>query len=116
MCPMWLKCSCGGLAKISFLATKDNLFRRAVVPNKLCPICELEEEIVEHILWSCPSAKDVWGSGSISLQKGECIGRNFLQVCEEMMTRCDKTDFELFGVAARNIWLCRNSVVHAGEF
>jgi hypothetical protein len=44
------------------------------------------------------------------------VGRNFLHLCEEMVARCEKSDFEFFGVTVRNIWLRRNSVVHGGEF
>jgi hypothetical protein len=34
----------------NLLPTKVNLFRRGVVTNKMSPICEIEEEMVEHIL------------------------------------------------------------------
>ena len=68
MVKMFLRRTCHNL-----LSTKVNLFRSGVVTNKICPICEQEDETVEHILWSYPSANDVLGSGSISMQKGVSV-------------------------------------------
>jgi hypothetical protein len=41
------------------LPIKANLHRRQINSNPLCPIYGIEEETLGHILWSCPSAKDV---------------------------------------------------------
>lgn len=40
------------------LPTKENILKK----DSLCPIYSLEGESVEHILWSCSSARDVWGA------------------------------------------------------
>lgn len=91
-------------ASNNLLPTKANLFRRGVVTNKLCPICELEEETVEHMLWSCPSAKDVWGCSTMKMQKEAYVGQDFMHVVEEFLGRCETEDMELFVVVARKIW------------
>jgi hypothetical protein len=39
----------------NLLPTKANLAKRGVIPASTCPLCEREEETVEHILWSCDS-------------------------------------------------------------
>jgi hypothetical protein len=41
------------------LPTKVSLHKRKVVRDKICPICGVEEETCFHILWDCPSARDV---------------------------------------------------------
>lgn len=41
--------------------TKKNLLWRGVVSDAFCPICEREEETVQHILLNFPLAQDVWG-------------------------------------------------------
>jgi hypothetical protein len=51
------------------LPTKQNLLRKGVVENDLCPCCHSEVESVIHVLWECPGAQDVWGCGPILFQK-----------------------------------------------
>ncbi|XP_059436134.1 uncharacterized protein LOC132169065 [Corylus avellana] len=106
---IWQSCN-------NLLPTKTNLFRRRVVPNKSCPICDIDEETIEHILWSCPSAKDVWGNGTTKIQKGDYVGRESMQIFEMLLDMCEITDVELFTVVAQKIWFCRNAVVHGEVF
>lgn len=35
------------------------MFKRKLVPNSCCPICENEEETICHALWICVAASDV---------------------------------------------------------
>ncbi|XP_059436444.1 uncharacterized protein LOC132169423 [Corylus avellana] len=89
---------------------------RGVVQNKFCPIYETEDETVEHILWNCPSANDVWGCGMKKLQKGMCVGKPFTNLFEEVMEQCDTAELEVLVVTARRIWLRINVVVHGESF
>jgi hypothetical protein len=57
------------------LPTKQNLLRKGVVENDLCPCCHSEVESVIHALWECPGAQDVWGCGPILFQKCLFFGR-----------------------------------------
>ena len=61
---LWKACN-------NILPTKLNLFRKGIVPDALCPICGLHEETVEHVLWTCEAAKDVWSACRVRTQK--CI-------------------------------------------
>jgi hypothetical protein len=56
------------------ITTKTNLFKRKVVEDTKCPCCTLEEETTYHVLWSCPAARDVWGSHLSAFQKCYCEG------------------------------------------
>jgi hypothetical protein len=53
----------------NILPTRDNLCRRKILLDPLCPLCEQEVETTFHILWQCISARDVWGFGSVIFQK-----------------------------------------------
>jgi hypothetical protein len=64
---MWKACN-------DLLPTKTNLFKRKVVEDTKCPCCTLEEETTYHVLWSCPAARDVWGSHLSAFQKCYCEG------------------------------------------
>lgn len=46
----------------------------------MCPIWLRDKETIEHILWECPSAVDVWGCGPASLQKCPIKGVVFLKL------------------------------------
>jgi len=42
------------------LPTMDNLHRRKIVPDPLCPICKHEAETIEHTLLLCPWTAQIW--------------------------------------------------------
>ncbi|XP_059451054.1 uncharacterized protein LOC132181841 [Corylus avellana] len=106
---LWRACN-------EILPTRANLYRRHIIENPKCLICELEDETVVHILWNCPSAADVWGARERVFQKSSLCGRTFFQLAEEMFARCDREEIIQFAGLARRIWLRRNEVVHGGQF
>jgi hypothetical protein len=106
---MWRACQ-------NLLPTKDNLLRRKVVQEPYCPICGLEPETVYHILWDCPSARDVWSECDRRFQKCALPGPEFLQVVEGIMERGGREALIPFSCLARKLWFRRNSVVHGGAF
>jgi hypothetical protein len=42
------------------LPTKDNLFRRKMVEDPLCPICKVATEDIWNMIWSCSALVAVW--------------------------------------------------------
>ncbi|XP_028111659.1 uncharacterized protein LOC114309966 [Camellia sinensis] len=44
------------------LVTKAGLYKRKCSASMLCPICQSEIEIVEHLLFDCPWTKAVWSA------------------------------------------------------
>jgi ribonuclease HI len=98
------------------LPTKVNLKKRGVCENSLCPICLAEDETVEHIIWECPAASDVWGGAPIKLQKSTSSGGNFIQILSGIKSRCAIEEVELFAIIARRIWHRINEFVHGGDF
>jgi ribonuclease HI len=59
-------------------------------------------------------ANDVWGGAPIKLQKSTCLGGNFSQIFEGVISRCIKEEVEFFSITTRRKWHRRNEVVHSG--
>ena len=96
------------------LPTRVNLHRRKMIDDPLCPLCLQEEETTGHILWSCPSAQDVWMECSRKLQKFPSNADDFLNILASFMGKLDEEEVQLYAVVARLLWLRRNIVIHGG--
>jgi hypothetical protein len=81
-----------------------------------CHLCGRESETAFHILWHCPSARDVWCVGNKRFQKCSFGGPDFMQVVEGLWCRCEEEEFCSFVGIARWIWLRWNDYVHGGFF
>lgn len=42
------------------IATRRNLVRKKIASDPRCPICKMEEETIEHLLFLCPWTTSVW--------------------------------------------------------
>jgi ribonuclease HI len=101
----------------NILPTKDNLLKRGIVQDSSCPLCYQATETVGHILWECPSSRDVWGSSSRRpIQKAQVDGVCFREIFEGILSRFCLADVCLVAVLSKKIWMRRNSVVHGGIF
>jgi ribonuclease HI len=98
------------------LPTRDNLCKRRVLSDPICPICEREPETTFHALWQCPSARDVWSAGRKLFQKSRFDGPDFMQVVDSIFSRGDRDEVAQFVSITRRIWLRRNGLVHEGSF
>lgn len=47
-------------ALTSILLTKQTPYQRKIIQDTICPVCHWEDETISHVLWSCPTANDVW--------------------------------------------------------
>ncbi|XP_035551020.1 uncharacterized protein LOC118349632 [Juglans regia] len=96
--------------------TNSNLFKKRIVENPLCPICNLEVEDSAHALWRCELAKDVWSQCSKSLQKCHQPYMAMLQLLEVLIQTMDSRIIQEFAVVARKIWWRRNKLIFEGSF
>jgi hypothetical protein len=72
------------------------------------------EEITGHILWSCPSAQDVWLDCNRKLHKYSGSDTDFIQHFGNLMGKLEEEEEEemqIFVAMARQIWLRWNTVV-----
>ena len=94
------------------LPTRENLHRRKIIMDPLCPICGLEVETTLHILWECPSTTDVWGASSKRIKKSCFTGQSFFRMLEEIGRKFTEEDIKLFVGLSRQVWLRRNTFIH----
>jgi hypothetical protein len=93
------------------LPTKKNLFKCGIVEDKLCSIYGIETETLEHAIWTCMIASDVWVENNKPFHKCPRDEEDFLGVFEKMQQRLSEEDLQWFLFIARQIWFKRNSVV-----
>jgi hypothetical protein len=98
------------------LPTRENLFKRGIVQDPLCPLCGLFPETTEHTLWSCESAVAVWMECPKRIQKLSLSATTGYHLVEQFMEVLDGVDLELVSSLARRIWLRRNSFIFEGKF
>ncbi|XP_059458269.1 uncharacterized protein LOC132187853 [Corylus avellana] len=105
---MWQACN-------NILPTKEVLHKRKITQDPLCPIYGLKTETVGHILWSCPSARDVWTECYPKLSKCASLEADFIDIMAHLLERLDADQLQFMASVARQIWLRRNLVVFGGE-
>lgn len=98
------------------LLIRDNLFKRGVTQDLLCPICGLYSETVVHALWSCESAVAVWMESKKNIQKLSLTASSGFGFFESLMNLLDDEDLVLVTSLARRIWMRRNSFIFDGAF
>lgn len=53
----------------NLLPTKENLFKRKVVKESSCLVCNAEIESIMHVLWTCPAANNIWAKAGSRVHK-----------------------------------------------
>lgn len=71
--------------------------------NLHCPICGIEEETVYHILWSCPSASDIWFICSLKIHKTGLTDVDFSGVVFQLFSQLSKADFIFFRIICQTV-------------
>jgi hypothetical protein len=98
----------------NILPTRENLFKRKITPNPMCPIRGIEEKTTGHIIWGYPSAMDVWSASGSIFQKSGSQCQDFIQLLDNFYQRCEGIDFCIFAETARRIWFRRKKWIHKG--
>jgi hypothetical protein len=96
------------------LPTKNNLFKRKVVADPLCPMCGCDSETSGHILWLCDAVRAVWGLCGEPIQKSSMMVDNFFNIFCCLCNRLNDNVLELFAMIAHKIWIRRNRLVFYG--
>jgi hypothetical protein len=107
------------LAVINRCWTADRLARRGLDHPDKCPLCDQEDETVQHILVSCVFAREVWvqivslvGLQHLSPSLGEGIFQEWWRLAERRVSAVMKKSFNtLVVLVAWWIWKQRNSCV-----
>jgi ribonuclease HI len=104
---LWRACN-------DILPTKNNLYKRKVVTDQLCPMCGSEAESNSHVQWRCDSARAVWGCCRGPIQKSSVEAEDFFDIFTFLCARLEDEELELFATIAHKIWSRRNRVVFGG--
>ena len=69
-----------------------------------------------HVLWSCPTIKDIWSRCDRPIQKKKSVNHEeFVFIWEELLRILSKEDMEFMAVVARQLWLRRNAFVYGNK-
>jgi hypothetical protein len=101
-------------ACVGVLPTYELLWRRHMRLEGSCPCCLHALESVDHILWACPVAVDVWLESNLKIQKWDRFFNHFFDLMMFVKERLSSDEVELFACIAYFIWNHRNWVVHDG--
>ncbi|XP_042952141.1 uncharacterized protein LOC122289229 [Carya illinoinensis] len=83
-------------ACLNALPTRANLKVRKVVEDTACPICSQPSETIEHVLWECPSARDVWSMSSRKFQKASIGSFSLVEKLEGLVESKETKELQTF--------------------
>ncbi|XP_041025298.1 uncharacterized protein LOC121265677 [Juglans microcarpa x Juglans regia] len=86
------------------LPTKLKLYQRKVVDNPMCPICDQSEETVEHALWSCVAARDVWVYSYKRLQKSKIADQCFKELLFHLFYQMNERELMEIAIIMWKLW------------
>ncbi|KAF5458729.1 hypothetical protein F2P56_022739 [Juglans regia] len=76
----------------------------------------MEEETICHVLWTCPTASDVWAESQSGLQKWICEEKDFFYIWDEIQSKLQKKKVEEVAMIFKELWFRRNRMVFDGKF
>ncbi|XP_039173849.1 uncharacterized protein LOC120296210 [Eucalyptus grandis] len=91
----------------------ENLYRRKIVPNPLCPLCKQEAETVEHTLLLCSWTTRIWKAAPLHIKVSRIGLTRFdewLYMVKKNQTSAKK--FDLITVTLWSIWKDRNQFIY----
>ncbi|XP_042980190.1 uncharacterized protein LOC122310360 [Carya illinoinensis] len=100
----------------NILSTRQNLRQRRVIEDASYPICGLKDETIDHVLWLCPAAADVWVENDNGLQKWICEEKEFFNIWTDMQETLQKNKVAEAVMILRGLWTKRNNLVFEGKF
>jgi hypothetical protein len=106
---LWRACN-------NILPTKENLLRRKIVSDPICPLCGREVETSGHVLWGCDAARSVWSESLRAIQKCAVEANEFNSIFSYLSDRLSQEDLELAAIITQRIWLRRNQWVFENTF
>lgn len=100
----------------NLLPTRDNLVKKRVIENDVCPIYEKEKETTIHALWTCLGANDVLAEKGSPLKKLVSLEVDFMKLRQKLSSSSQQKEMDLIAIIMRRIWLRRNSLIFYKKF
>ena len=98
---LWRACS-------NIFPTRGNLHRRKMQVEPTCGLCCQCIEIVEHVLWDCPLARNVWALSIGKIQKCTNVAPDFYSLFKWMNDKLNQQELEQWATVSWAIWNARN--------
>jgi hypothetical protein len=98
------------------LPVKDQLFKRGVHTDPLCPRCQNQVETIKHAFLDCFWAQQVWLASPLTINLSN---NHFESVCdwyEYMFKHTEKDTKELIVAITYGIWYARNQLIFQEKF
>lgn len=97
-------------ANFSKFKEKENL------GNNTCVICLAREESTNDVLWSCPTAQDVWNHACVKIQKIFLQLAHFIDIWQLLLDKLKPFEISEAAILMRLIWHMRNDFLHGKLF
>nr|XP_027120381.1 uncharacterized protein LOC113737334 [Coffea arabica] len=101
------------------LATKDALYKRFGIGNKFCHCCGEDMETIEHIFFTCPTAKVIWKIAPVRWEGLAKLQGNLWRWWEAVLQAAKKSEgvgrIQLTANILWQIWKARNKVTFQQE-
>ena len=98
---MWRACS-------NILPTRDNLHRRKLHVEPMCGFCCQNSKTAEHVLWTCPFARNVWALCRGKLQKCSNVAIDFFSLFQLLVDRLECDELKKWAMVSWALWTARN--------
>jgi hypothetical protein len=76
------------------LPAKDNLFKKGVKCDPLCPRCGDQKETISHVFLDCEWVRQVWLASSLSINLSSTSNPNITKWLHHMMLNSDLESME----------------------
>ncbi|PNX95563.1 ribonuclease H, partial [Trifolium pratense] len=97
------------------LPVKNNLFKRGVRCDPLCPRCSNSMETIHHVFLDCEWAKQTWFASALTLNLGQNQLTDFYDWINYMINNTNKECIEKITAIMYGIWYARNVLVFQGK-
>ena len=98
---IWWACS-------NSLPTRDNLHRRKMQVEPRRGFCYQRSKTAEHVLWTCPFARNVWALCRGKIQKCSNAATDFFSLFRLMVDRLSSNELEKWATKSWALWTARN--------
>jgi hypothetical protein len=92
------------------LPTRQNLHRRHVIEDPICPSCYSDMETTLHVIWLCSTSQQVWQSVSWSHKLFRDKYSDFQDLLLNCVQHLSHSELQLFAMISWSLWYRRNSV------
>ena len=73
-----------------------------------CGFCYQRSKIAEHVLWTCPFARNVWALCRGKIQKCSNAATDFFSLFRLMVDRLSSNELEKWATMSWALWTARN--------